>query len=901
MIPDNFPMYEEWENLTHQGVSFTISYRQQIYEARSEIITTLIDCFRELNKHMKSHPETELACQQEKTRHFSYYSWLIQHIDNVLQEDNIFRCSNELPELPALTYSPSVSDLETIHGIHVMSHAWRESDHALQEATIIHWEFMLEKAHMNNTSFSRIRNVDNITDMGYSLNRVSPIFGDQQTPAQLTNPRNPTSTPRQKAGHINKNPFVSQGADTQHEGRASPYDPDRSVENHLRGEAAGPDNETQGTQAPTTNTNMTNGQILFQNPLRGVPSTTGPTGQCDNRYSQPPNKGLGEKASKQNNTQPSISALFTQTSSYPQSRNLGTGHPKLFCTACGGYDHWRKDCPYNCHCDNCDSDSHTTHMCRAPPKPSPTPSPQPGICIYCGSSDHRSMECGNHPRDNREEGCAPSPAPTKKQQKTAVASSEISQKSNGRSRNNDKPRTSGKNLWRPDMSRQHHQGKYNQNSFPYRDYRYHEQPRQTRFNERQNQMYSPYHFAPSPALSAGSDLLSHSIMQLAETQSRSLEIFAAQQKSQIDVYQELTRSNKEKEHDALFTLIPVFDGDCTQCEQWLDNMDQATRISGCDLRTELIKKSTGVIRNVIMMAHPNASDDNLINMIREDFSDAPMMNEAWEELLHMHQKPEEQMCVYVYRYGHIHQRSSGIRAADETHQHVIQDFVKSLKPKIKNKFANKFAECRFQPRTLEQAFSLALDLEKKIQIADSFRDDIMDSRTPATVNEVQSFPLDESRTVNEVSSYRNNNSNNHGKSNYSGKPWQQKNKGKSWQNKDNKWQNRDNKSWQNKDKKSWQNNKSKGDKPRDTCFTLSQDQKFFIPADCDENMFQIICTLVKAQIDKVKQSGGNGKEINEISKDTLVNLLNISGKTYDVAQSAVQEVEKDKILPSSTD
>ena len=106
----------------------------------------------------------------------------------------------------------------------------------------------------------------------------------------------------------------------------------------------------------------------------------------------------------------------------------------------------------------------------------------------------------------------------------------------------------------------------------------------------------PYHFTPSPALSAGSNLLSHSIMQLAEMQSRSLEIFAAQQKSQIDVYQELTRSNKEKEHDALLTSIPVFDGDRTQCEQWLDDMDQATRISGHDLRTELIKKSTGVVK-----------------------------------------------------------------------------------------------------------------------------------------------------------------------------------------------------------------------------------------------------------------------------------------------------------------
>ena len=279
-------------------------------------------------------------------------------------------------------------------------------------------------------------------------------------------------------------------------------------------------------------------------------------------------------------------------------------------------------------------------------------------------------------------------------------------------------------------------------------------------------------------------MLSHSIMQLAETQSRSLEIFAAQQKSQIDVYQELTRSNKEKEHDALFTSIPVFDSDRTQCEQWLDDMDQATRISGCDLRTELIKKLTGVVRNVIMMAHPDTSDDDLTNMLREDFSDAPMMNKAREELLHMCQKPEEQMCVYVYRYGRMHQRSSGIRAADETHQHVIQDFIKSLKPKIKNKFANKFAEHRFQPRTLEQAFSLALDLEKKIQIADSFRDDIMDSRTPATVNEVQSFPLDESRGINEISSYRNNNSNNHGKNNYNSKPWQQKNDGKPWQNRE---------------------------------------------------------------------------------------------------------------------
>ena len=145
--------------------------------------------------------------------------------------------------------------------------------------------------------------------MGYSLNRVNPIFGEQRTPAQSTNPRNPMSTPRHKMGHINKN-SVPQGADKQHDGRASPYDPDHSVENHLQGQAAGSNNQTQGAQAPTTNTNATNNQIQCQNTQRCVPNTTGPTGQRDNRYSQPSNKGPGKKASSHTNTQLPVSDIF---------------------------------------------------------------------------------------------------------------------------------------------------------------------------------------------------------------------------------------------------------------------------------------------------------------------------------------------------------------------------------------------------------------------------------------------------------------------------------------------------------------------------------------------------------------------------------------------------------------
>ena len=184
-------------------------------------------------------------------------------------------------------------------------------------------------------------------------------------------------------GHINKS-SVPQGADTQQGGRTSPYDPDCSVENHLREPAAGSNNQTQSAQAPTPNTINNNNPIPFQNSQKRVTNATGPTGQRGNKYSQPSNKGPGKKASSHINTQPSVSDIFAQTSAYPQSRNLGTGRPKLFCTACGEYDHWRKDCPLRLSLWQPVTATHMLpHMCRAPPKPSPTPSPQPVICIYC--------------------------------------------------------------------------------------------------------------------------------------------------------------------------------------------------------------------------------------------------------------------------------------------------------------------------------------------------------------------------------------------------------------------------------------------------------------------------------------------------------------------------------------
>ena len=98
-----------------------------------------------------------------------------------------------------------------------------------------------------------------------------------------------------------------------------------------------------------------------------------------------------------------------------------------------------------------------------------------------------------------------------------------------------------------------------------------------------------------------------------------------------------------------------------------------------------------------------------------------MMNEAREELRNMRQLEHESVSVYIYKWGRALYRSSGIHSENERHPHAIKDFISSLKKNIGNKIANKGTEMRQPPSTVERAFKLACDIEKQLQVADSFK------------------------------------------------------------------------------------------------------------------------------------------------------------------------------------
>ena len=144
---------------------------------------------------------------------------------------------------------------------------------------------------------------------------------------------------------------------------------------------------------------------------------------------------------------------------------------------------------------------------------------------------------------------------------------------------------------------------------------------QTRFNEGLNRQYSPNYSNPYQTMLGsipGQDL-SATLMELANIQSRSLEMMAASQRSQQEVFQELTRASRDKANDSMFTAIKIFDGTNRQAfEDWIDEVNQACRASNRGFRTELFKKSAGAVRQVILSCE-DFSDDELVSEITELF------------------------------------------------------------------------------------------------------------------------------------------------------------------------------------------------------------------------------------------------------------------------------------------
>ena len=442
-------------------------------------------------------------------------------------------------------------------------------------------------------------------------------------------------------------------------------------------------------------------------------------------------------------------------------------------------------------------------------------------------------------------------------------------------------------------SSQHHtreQNHYDNNSSAsFRNYGY--QPRgpmqsHARFDERYNQQYSPPIYPPTPSLNSSfPEALSKSLLQIVENQSRTIEAMKASQEAQAEAYKEMSRTNKMEDDNALFNSIEVYErSNPAKFEKWIDSIDQATHITGRDLRKELLKKSDRVIRNSLTMIDATWSDNDIIAKLHQDFSSLSTMNKAREELKSLYQEPREPITVFIYKYGHMHFLSTGIKAERETHPFANRGFISALEPQLNRIVVKRYTDARNKLCTLEEVFQLAEQYSRKMQEANSLGHSSSLS-LQSSMNEISNAE------VNEVTQGCWNNYNKtprNKQDNYKGKKDSDK---KPWFNKDQKPWNKDNKYQGNKESKS-----------KDTSITVTKDMKYFCPTGYHEGIFSAVTKLLSEKTKQAKWSGdANAKTINAIECEYFCSFFKIPEELYDGAFTQVFGELTPKILGNDTD
>ena len=133
-----------------------------------------------------------------------------------------------------------------------------------------------------------------------------------------------------------------------------------------------------------------------------------------------------------------------------------------------------------------------------------------------------------------------------------------------------------------------------------------------------------------------------------------------------------------------------------------------------------MKKSSGAIRETLLMMNTAWTDDNIISKLRQDFSSMCTMNRAREELKDLKQLPGQPISSYMYKYGRIHFLATGNQAHNERYPTTIMEFIESLNPKLMRALAKKHADLRTRPQMLQQAFNMAEEASRRILETESF-------------------------------------------------------------------------------------------------------------------------------------------------------------------------------------
>ena len=232
--PKQFNLFQEYKNVEHDGNMLMADQRTTVYEDRSKVIAEMAESFYIFSRSIFFKPEMADQYNLSRDKYFNYFTQIVQNIDIFLQEDQLMHTKAGFSLVPVPGYLPNSNDLEQRNADQISQTACYEVNTITREMQVI-MQGDNKHPHTNKSgSFSHLRSFE-LNDMGFSLDKISPITFDVDNPQTPANrgikSRALTSTPQERqtpqpqneAANLNK-------AHHEPSGNAS-YNPDESITN----------------------------------------------------------------------------------------------------------------------------------------------------------------------------------------------------------------------------------------------------------------------------------------------------------------------------------------------------------------------------------------------------------------------------------------------------------------------------------------------------------------------------------------------------------------------------------------------------------------------------------------------------------------------------------------------
>ena len=178
--PKQFNLFQEYKNVEHDGNMLTADQRTKVYEDRSKVIAEMAEAFYIFSRSIFFNPEMAEQYNLSHDKYFNYFSQIVWNIDIFLQEDQLMHTKAGFSLVPVPGYLPKSNDLEQRNADQITQSACDEVNTITREMQVI-MQGDNKHPHINSGSFSHLRSFE-LNDMGFSLNKISPITFDVENP-----------------------------------------------------------------------------------------------------------------------------------------------------------------------------------------------------------------------------------------------------------------------------------------------------------------------------------------------------------------------------------------------------------------------------------------------------------------------------------------------------------------------------------------------------------------------------------------------------------------------------------------------------------------------------------------------------------------------------------------------